>query len=84
MEDYLFPSRKSVHLTIKSLHKIIKSIKRELNIKGNYGTHTIRKTFAYHKSNYITHPTENFKPFDTSNDIELEKELLSKRLKISI
>ncbi|MBU5486553.1 tyrosine-type recombinase/integrase [Clostridium sp. MSJ-11] len=48
MEDYLFPSRKGGHLTVKSLHKIIKSITRELNIKGNYGTHTLRKTFAYH------------------------------------
>lgn len=48
VDDYLFSSRKGGHLTVKSLHKIIKTITRELNIKGNYGTHTLRKTFAYH------------------------------------
>lgn len=48
-EDYLFTSRKgSGALTVASAHKIIKTTLKELNIKGNYGTHTLRKTFAYH------------------------------------
>jgi integrase len=32
----------------KALHKLIKHTCRELKIDGNYGTHTMRKTFAYH------------------------------------
>jgi integrase len=48
-ESYLFKSRKgSGALTVESAHKIIKTTLRELNIKGNYGTHSLRKTFAYH------------------------------------
>jgi len=48
-EAYLFKSRKgSGALTVESAHKIIKTTLRELNIKGNYGTHSLRKTFAYH------------------------------------
>lgn len=48
-EAFLFKSRKgSGALTVESAHKIIKTTLRELNIKGNYGTHSLRKTFAYH------------------------------------
>lgn len=46
--SYLFSSRKgNGALTVGSAHKIIKTFMRELKIKGNYGTHTLRKTFAY-------------------------------------
>lgn len=50
LEDYLFKSKKGDNqsLTVESAHKIIKTTIREQNIKGNYGTHTLRKTFAYH------------------------------------
>lgn len=49
-DDYLFKSTKGDNnpLTVESAHKIIKTLLRDLNIKGNYGTHTLRKTFAYH------------------------------------
>lgn len=50
-EDYLFKSAKgdNLPLTVESAHKIIKTLlQKELNIKGNYGTHSLRKTFAYH------------------------------------
>lgn len=49
-DEYLFISQKGTNcpLQVNSLHKIIKTLMRELNIKGNYGTHTLRKTFAYH------------------------------------
>jgi integrase len=57
-EDYLFKAQKKHidkemgievdNLTVESAHKIIKNTLRDLNIKGNYGTHTLRKTFAYH------------------------------------
>ncbi len=47
---YLFPSRKGAGpLTTRSAHKIIKTTLRELGIKGNYGTHSLRKTFGYHR-----------------------------------
>lgn len=47
-EDFLFKSQKGASLDTRSVHKIIKKICAECNIKGNYGTHTLRKTFAYH------------------------------------
>ncbi|MBU3114623.1 tyrosine-type recombinase/integrase [Clostridium lacusfryxellense] len=49
LEDYLFRSQKGGgHLTVEATHKIIKGTLRELNVKGNYGTHSLRKTWAYH------------------------------------
>jgi len=59
-ESYLFKSRKGDGaLTVESAHKIIKTTLRELNIKGNYGTHSLRKTFAYHiyANNIKNNPT---------------------------
>ena len=51
-KTFLFPSRKSSGaLTTRSAHKIIKTTLRELGIKGNYGTHSLRKTFGYHRYN---------------------------------
>ncbi|MBK5241846.1 tyrosine-type recombinase/integrase [Clostridium sp.] len=48
-EDYLFRSQKGGgHLTVEATHKIIKGTLRALNVKGNYGTHSLRKTWAYH------------------------------------
>ncbi len=49
LSNYLFGSRKGGHLGVRPLHHIIKSTLRELNIKGNFGTHTLRKTMAYHR-----------------------------------
>lgn len=47
MDDFIFRSRKGEgHLTVKSLHKIIKSMCNDLGIKGNFGSHTLRKTGA--------------------------------------
>ena len=49
---YLFESRKGENaITTRSAHKIIKTTLRELGIKGNYGTHSLRKTFGYHRYN---------------------------------
>lgn len=48
--DYIFTSRKGdKHLQVRSLHRIINNLVKELNIKGNYGTHSLRKTFGYHR-----------------------------------
>jgi integrase len=58
-EEYLFKSRKGEgHLQVEAAHRIIKTVASELNIKGNYGTHSLRKTFAYHTytNNISTNP----------------------------
>jgi integrase len=62
INDYIFTSRKvnkygEKQLDVKALHKIIKDTCKELGIKGNYGTHTLRKTGAYHI--YINNIAEN-------------------------
>lgn len=49
MEDFLFKSRKGGHLGVRPLHHIIKTLTKDLGIKGNFGTHTLRKTMAYHR-----------------------------------
>lgn len=50
MDDYLFQSRKgSGPIRTRSAHKIIKNTMRELGIKGNFGTHSLRKSFGYHR-----------------------------------
>ncbi|MCK9471775.1 MAG: tyrosine-type recombinase/integrase [Bacilli bacterium] len=52
MDDYIFSSRKgNSHLQVRSLHKIINDVVRELKIEGNYGTHSLRKSFGYHRYN---------------------------------
>ena len=49
LSTYLFKSRKGEHLGVRPLHHIIKTTIRDLGIKGNFGTHTLRKTMAYHR-----------------------------------
>ena len=49
LDDFLFKSRKGGHLGVRPLHHIIKTTLKDLGIKGNYGTHTLRKTMAYHR-----------------------------------
>ncbi len=47
-EDYLFPSQKGRSpLTVSYVNRLIKSWCRQINLRGNYGTHTLRKTFGY-------------------------------------
>jgi len=46
LNDYLFVSRKGGHIGVRPLHYIIKSTARELGIVGNYGTHSLRKSFS--------------------------------------
>lgn len=49
LNNYLFQSRKGGHLGVRPLHHIIKTTLKELGIKGNYGTHSLRKTMAFHR-----------------------------------
>ena len=48
-DDYLFPSRQGSQkpLTVQRVHQMIKSWTKAINLPGNYGTHTLRKTFGY-------------------------------------
>ena len=57
-DDYLFPSRKgNTPLTTQSLHRIINKAVEDCEIEGNFGTHSLRKTFGYHI--YINNIKEN-------------------------
>ena len=46
---YLFLSRKGENapLSVQSVHVLIKKWTQAINLKGNYGTHTLRKTWGY-------------------------------------
>lgn len=47
-EDYLFPSRKGKGpLQSQAVQKLVKKWTSTFNMKGNYGAHTLRKTFGY-------------------------------------
>jgi integrase len=47
-DDYLFASRKgNKPLQTKSINRLIKSWTKAINLKGNYGAHTLRKTWGY-------------------------------------
>lgn len=44
----IFETRSSVAMSPKTLHKIVKEASRALGWVGNYGSHSLRKTFAHH------------------------------------
>ena len=47
-EDYLFASRKGKgHISSQSVGRMIRSWAEAINLKGQYGAHTLRKTFGY-------------------------------------
>ena len=47
-DDYLFKSRKGGGpLTVSSVNKMMKKWTNAINLKGNYGTHSLRKTWGY-------------------------------------
>ena len=47
-QDYLFPSRKgNSHLQSQAVSKLVKKWTKAINLKGNYGCHSLRKTFGY-------------------------------------
>lgn len=49
LEDYLFRSKRDKQpITRQQAYRIINHAAREAGIKGNIGTHTMRKTFGYH------------------------------------
>jgi len=48
-DEYLFQSQKGENkpLTIQSVNRMVKSWCREAGLEGNYGAHSLRKTFGY-------------------------------------
>jgi integrase len=47
-EDYLFAGRKTqAPLTIQAVNALVKKWTKAINLQGNYGAHTLRKTFGY-------------------------------------
>jgi integrase len=51
MDAYLFQSRKinkfgDYKLSVPTLHSLVNKWTRQAKLKGNYGSHTLRKTFA--------------------------------------
>ncbi len=48
-DDFLFQSRKGYNaaLSVQSVQALIKQWTCAINLKGNYGTHTLRKTWGY-------------------------------------
>lgn len=47
-DEYLFVSQKTgSRLTVSSLNKLVKNWCRQINLSGNYGSHTLRKTWGY-------------------------------------
>lgn len=49
-DDWLFTSRKGAgRLQVSSLNAMVKDWCSQINLKGKYGTHSLRKTFGYHQ-----------------------------------
>jgi integrase len=47
-DEYLFASRKGgSHIQSQAVSKLVKSWAKAINLKGNYGSHTLRKTWGY-------------------------------------
>ncbi|MDR3502168.1 MAG: tyrosine-type recombinase/integrase [Legionella sp.] len=47
-KDYLFQSRKGKKaLSVPYFNSLVKSWCKDINLKGNFGSHTLRKTFGY-------------------------------------
>jgi len=49
-QDYLFSSRKGKgHISSQTVGRMVRSWAEAINLKGQYGAHTLRKTFGYHQ-----------------------------------
>lgn len=47
-DDYLFLSQKGEKLHVKSVNRLIRDTGKSLGVKGRLGSHSLRKTFAFH------------------------------------
>jgi site-specific recombinase XerD len=48
-DDPLFKSRKGDQLCVQSVHRLVKGWCKQINLTGNYGSHSLRKTWGYHQ-----------------------------------
>ena len=48
-EAPLLRSRKGGKLCVQSVHRLVKGWCRQINLTGNYGSHSLRKTWGYHQ-----------------------------------
>ncbi|MBF0510477.1 MAG: tyrosine-type recombinase/integrase, partial [Deltaproteobacteria bacterium] len=46
--DPLFSGQRGP-MTVPTIHKLVKTWCKEINLKGNYGSHSLRKSFGYHQ-----------------------------------
>jgi integrase len=46
--EFLFEGQRGV-LTVPAVHQKVKQWCRKINLKGNYGSHSLRKTWGYHQ-----------------------------------
>ena len=54
-EDFLFTGKRGP-LTVPAVHLKVKGWCRQINLKGNYGSHTLRKTWGYHQYHTFKQP----------------------------
>jgi integrase len=47
-KDYLFKGQRGI-LTVPTVNLNVKAWCRAINLKGNFGSHTLRKTWGYHQ-----------------------------------
>jgi len=47
--DFLFKSQRGKVLTVPSVHRLVKGWCAAIRLRGNYGSHTLRKTWGYHQ-----------------------------------
>ena len=47
-DDPLFLGQRGL-LTVSSVNRLVKTWCKDINLKGNYGSHSLRKTFGYHQ-----------------------------------
>lgn len=45
----LFPSQRGGSIGVPRVHQLVKGWCKEIELKGNYGSHTLRKTWGYHQ-----------------------------------
>lgn len=48
-QDFLFKSQRAPVLSVSTVNNMVKQWCRDINLKGNYGSHSLRKTWGYHQ-----------------------------------
>jgi len=56
LDDYLFIGQRGSVISVPALNLKVKRWMKRLNVKGNFGTHSLRKTWAYHQYKFNNAP----------------------------